>query len=176
MAALFGPAIGARTSRQEDFGHTAPRAMAQHKTIKSFIVSISLILLYHLSDGSPTGPIKATPANLPSGTVGCFAPPTNSLTETHPRSRNTKHAQRSPYVYNTHNIQLTPSNNTIDEHLSQTWSPGHHPRQDQPETTQNKHVNTPYTKIHPTNTTNRPTHLPATAPRKPNTNNGTAQT
>jgi hypothetical protein len=31
MAALSGPAIGARTSRQEDFGHTAPRAMAQHK-------------------------------------------------------------------------------------------------------------------------------------------------
>jgi hypothetical protein len=29
MAALFGPAIGARTSRQEDFGHTTPRAIAQ---------------------------------------------------------------------------------------------------------------------------------------------------
>ena len=130
MAALLGPAIGARTCRQEDFGHTAPRPMAQHKTIKPFIVSLSLILLYHFLDGSPTGPIKAKPTNLSSGTVDCFAPPTSSLTEIF-LPRNTKHAQRSIHVYSTHKTQITPLTSTIDEHFPQTWSPGHHPRQDQ---------------------------------------------
>jgi hypothetical protein len=61
MAALFGPAIGARTSRHDELGYIAHRAPAQRNTIKSFSVSISLILLYHLSDGSPTGPIRSSP-------------------------------------------------------------------------------------------------------------------
>ena len=73
----------------------------------------------------------ATPANLPSGTVGCTAPPTNSPTKTILAPRNAKYVQRSPHVYNTHNIQITSSNNTIDEHPAQIWSPGHLPRQDQ---------------------------------------------
>jgi hypothetical protein len=73
----------------------------------------------------------ASPANLPSGTVGCTASPTNSPTKTILAPRNAKSVQRSPHVYNTHNIQITSSNNTIDEHLSQIWLPCHLPRQDQ---------------------------------------------
>ena len=131
MAALLGPVIGARNSRQEDFGYIAHRTPAQRNTIKSFIVSISLILLYHLLDGSLTGPSMVTPTNLPSGMVGCTTPPTNSPTETILAPRNAKYAQKSPYVHNTNKTQITSSNNTIDEHLSQIWSSGHLPRQDQ---------------------------------------------
>ena len=87
--------------------------------------------MYHFLDGSLTGPITAMPDNPPSGTVGGTAPPTNSPTETILALRNAKYAQRSPHAHNTHKIQIPSSNNTIDEHLSQIWFPGHLPRQDQ---------------------------------------------
>jgi hypothetical protein len=131
MAALFGPAIGARNSQQEEFGYTAHRALAQHKIIKTFILSIPLILLYHFLDGRLTGPIMATPANLPSGKAGCTAPPTNFPTKPILAPRDAKYVQRGPHVQNTHNIQITSSNNTIDEHSAQIWTPRHLQRQDQ---------------------------------------------
>ena len=81
MAGLFGPAIGARTSRQNELGYTTHRASAQSNTINSFIVPISLVLLYLLSGGRPTGPTTASPANLPSGKAGCCVPPTNITTK-----------------------------------------------------------------------------------------------
>ena len=131
MAALLGPAIGARNSRQEDFGYTALRALAQHKIIKTFILSIPLILLYLLSGGRLTGPTMATPANLPSGKAGCTALPTNLPTKPIPASRDAKYAQRGPLVHITHNTQLTSSNKTIDEHPAQIWTSRHLQRQDQ---------------------------------------------
>jgi hypothetical protein len=102
-----------------------PAWMAKH------FHSLSLILLYHPLDGSLTGPIMATPANLPSGTVGWTTPPTNYPTETILAPRNAKYAQRSPHVHKTHNIQITSSNNTIGEYIPRIWLPGHLPRQDQ---------------------------------------------
>jgi hypothetical protein len=51
MAALSGPAIGARNSRQKELGHTAHRALAQQRPINNFILFIPLILLYYYPDG-----------------------------------------------------------------------------------------------------------------------------
>ena len=48
MAALFGPAIGARISRQDELGHTTHRALAQHKpnkTIYSLFATNTTVLL-----------------------------------------------------------------------------------------------------------------------------------
>jgi hypothetical protein len=67
MAALFGPAIGARNSRQEELGHTAHRALAQQRPINNFILFMRLILLYYYSDGCPTGPINAVRITPPPG-------------------------------------------------------------------------------------------------------------
>ena len=152
MAALFGPAMGARISRHDELGYTAHRAPAQCNTIKICIFSISLILLYHLSDGSLTGPIMATPANLPSGTVGCTALPQKLSSP-----RGTRHTSKEAHTYTTHTTykshpQTTRLMNTSHKFGSQVVSHG----RTRSETTQNTHVNTSYTKTPPTRTTNRP--------------------
>jgi hypothetical protein len=79
MAALFGPAIGARNSRQQELGHTAHRALARQRSINNFILFMPLILLYYYSDGCSTGPITAvrTP---PPGWGQYSILPTNSPT------------------------------------------------------------------------------------------------
>ena len=87
-----------------------------------------------------------------------------------------KHAQRSQHVHNTHNIQVTSLNNTIDEHFSQTWSPGHHPRQDHTrnypkQTRQHTIYKNASDKYH-----KPPQYLLQPRPVNQYTNNGTAQT
>ena len=141
MAALFGPAIGARNSRQEDFGYTALRALAQHKIIKTCILPIPLILLYLLSGGRLTGPTMATPANLPSGKAGCTALPTNLPTKPTPASRDAKYVQRGPLVHITHNIQLTSSNKQSTNTLHKSGLHGISSGRTKSETTQNIHIN-----------------------------------
>ena len=132
MAALFGPAIGARTSRQDELGYMTHRASAQSNTIKSFIVLLSLILPYLLSGGRLTGPTTVTPANLPFGKASCIVPPTNITTKLIPASRDAKYVPRGPLLYITHNIQLTPLNKTIDDHPANIIHKNQRPqRQDQ---------------------------------------------
>jgi hypothetical protein len=137
MVALFGPAIGARNSRQEDFGYTALRALAQHKIINTCILSIPLILLNLLSGGRLTGPTTATPANLPSGKVGCTTPPNKPphKTYTRPEGREirsrptcTQHTQHTTHILKQHN-RRTPCTN-----LDSTASPAAGPNKKLPKT------------------------------------------
>jgi hypothetical protein len=60
-------------------------------------------------------------------------PPQQTLPQKLSSPRGTRNASKAarPHAYNTHNIQITSSNNTIDEHPSQIWFPCHLPRQDQ---------------------------------------------
>jgi hypothetical protein len=111
MVALTGSAIGVRISRQDVLGYTTHRGPAQRNKIKTFILSIPLILLYHFLGGRLTGPTMATPANLPSGTVSCTAPPSNSPTKTILAPRDAKYVHKRPT-----RIQHTQHTNHILKH------------------------------------------------------------
>jgi hypothetical protein len=150
MAALFAPAIGAHTSRQNELGYITHRAPAKSNTIKSFIVSISLILLYHLLDGSLKGY-----ASQPALRDGWLQRLPNKLSHGNfPRSEELKTHPKKPtstqYIHHTNHLQTIQLVNTLSGFRI------HSHGRTKPDTTQNIHPNIQYTKTYPTRTTNRP--------------------
>jgi hypothetical protein len=128
MTALFGPANGARISRQDELGHTTHRASSQHKPIKPFIIFLPLILLYYYSNGCPTGPIKTVSATPSPWWGGHKVLPTNSTTKLTAAPRAMTYSRSHPHKINTHTHTLPP-NNTIKIPHTRIRVHGHTSRQ-----------------------------------------------